>query len=204
MTPPLIKDRSLPSRCPGATHQRCQEQSALVEEDQVSVQPPRFFLMRGQSAFAQRRMACSSRSRARRSGFWGLQPIARSNRPMWSTWYRTPNSRRITLATRGHVHRSVAKPLASGPRISKRSSLDRAFASSFGGRPDVGRAARPSRPAASCDARQRRTERRSTPSRRATSTGVNPSWSNATARTRRFSSCAGLPEGRMTTSRTRV
>jgi hypothetical protein len=33
---------------------------------------------------------------------------------------------------------------------------------------------------------------------------VNPSWSNAMARTRRLSSCAGLPEGRMVTSRTRA
>jgi hypothetical protein len=27
-------------------------------------------------------MAASSRSRARRSGFWGLQPIARRSRPI--------------------------------------------------------------------------------------------------------------------------
>jgi hypothetical protein len=82
-------------------------------------------LMRGQSTFTHRWIAASSRSRARRSGFWGLQPSLRSTRPIWSTWYRTPNSRRTMAGTRGHVQSGVVNPAASAPRSNTRSSLVR-------------------------------------------------------------------------------
>lgn len=77
----LRKDWRLPTRRPGSAHERCEEQPALIEKDNVRVQPLRFFLMRGQSTLTQRRIAASSRSRAWRSGFCGVQPNDRSRRP---------------------------------------------------------------------------------------------------------------------------
>jgi hypothetical protein len=46
----------------------------IFDKDEGSVQSPGFFLMRGQSFFSQVWTASSSRSTARRWGFWGLQP----------------------------------------------------------------------------------------------------------------------------------
>ena len=82
----LIQDRSVSAGRPAAPHNGSEQQAALVDEHQARVQAPRFFLMRGQSTFTHRWIAASSRSRARRSGFCGLQPSLRSTRPMWSTW----------------------------------------------------------------------------------------------------------------------
>jgi len=79
---PLIEDRGLATRRPTASHDRGQQQAALVDEHQRGVQAPRFFLRRGQSTFTHRWIAVSSRSRARRSGFCGLQPRVRSTRPI--------------------------------------------------------------------------------------------------------------------------
>lgn len=86
VTTGLRKDRRLAARGPGPAHERCEEKPALIQEDDVSVQSPRFFLMRGQSTLTQRRIAASSRSRAWRSGFCGVQPNDRRRRPRWSTW----------------------------------------------------------------------------------------------------------------------
>jgi hypothetical protein len=36
-------------------------------------------------------MAASSRWLARHTGFWRVQPIARKMRPIWRSWYTTPN-----------------------------------------------------------------------------------------------------------------
>ena len=77
----LRKDRHLPTRRPGSAHERREQEPALIEEDDVRVQSLRFFLMRGQSTLTQRRIAVSSRSRAWRSGFCGVQPNDRSRRP---------------------------------------------------------------------------------------------------------------------------
>ena len=84
-SPALIQDRSLAAGCPTTPHERGKQQAALVDEYQRGVQAPRFFLMRGQSTFTHRWIAASSRSRARRSGFCGLQPSVRSTRPIGST-----------------------------------------------------------------------------------------------------------------------
>ena len=73
---------SLPARAPGASHHREQEQPALVDENQPSVQPPGFFLIRGHCSLTQRWMPSSSRSNARRVGRCGLKPSERSSRPM--------------------------------------------------------------------------------------------------------------------------
>jgi hypothetical protein len=77
----LRKNRCLASRGPGPAHERCEEKPALIKENDVCVQSPRFFLMRGQSTLIQRRIAASSRSRAWRSGFCGVQPNDRRTRP---------------------------------------------------------------------------------------------------------------------------
>lgn len=77
----LRKDRRLTARRPGPAHERCEEKPALIQEDDVGLQSLRFFLMRGQSTLTQRRIAASSRSRAWRSGFWGVQPNDRRRRP---------------------------------------------------------------------------------------------------------------------------
>ena len=84
-TPALIEDRGLAAGGPTTPHERGEQQATLVDEYQRGVQAPRFFLMRGQSTFTHRWIAASSRSRARRSGFCGLQPRVRSTRPIWST-----------------------------------------------------------------------------------------------------------------------
>ena len=77
----LEEQGRLADRGPGAPHHGRHEEAALVEKDQAGPQRAGFFLMRGHSVRSQRRMAGSSRSRARRSGFWGLQPRARNRRP---------------------------------------------------------------------------------------------------------------------------
>jgi len=56
--------------------------------------------------------ASSSRSRARRSGFWGLHLILLRMYHTYPGWYVTPNSRAITWATRFRVHKSVGKTAA--------------------------------------------------------------------------------------------
>jgi len=77
----LRKDGRLTAGRPRSPHERCEEKAALIQEDDVGVQSLRFFLMRGQSTFTQRRIAASSRSRAWRSGFWGVQPNDLRRRP---------------------------------------------------------------------------------------------------------------------------
>ena len=78
----LDQDRRLPAGTPRTAHQRRHQQAAFVQEHQRSVQPSGFFLIRRQSTLTQYWMSGSSRSRARRAGRCGLQPMERSNRPM--------------------------------------------------------------------------------------------------------------------------
>ena len=82
MPTPLVQDRRLAARGPGAPYQRSQQKPALVQKNQVGFQPAGFFLSRGHSIFTHRRMESSSRSRARRSGFCGVHPIECSSRPI--------------------------------------------------------------------------------------------------------------------------
>lgn len=82
---PLGDSRGDTTRGPGASHERGHQEPALVDEHEQGVQRTGFFLMRGHSTRTQRRIAASSRSRACRSGFCGVQPKARSTRPIWST-----------------------------------------------------------------------------------------------------------------------
>ncbi len=65
----MAVDRRLTARRPGAQDGGDQEESRLVDEDEVGTQPRSFFFIRGHSRRFQRSIATSSRSMARRSGF---------------------------------------------------------------------------------------------------------------------------------------
>ena len=78
----LIQDRGVAAGHPRAPHDRGEEQTTLVDEHQTGVQAPGLFLKRDRSTFTHRWIAASSRSRARRSGVWGLQPRVRRTRPI--------------------------------------------------------------------------------------------------------------------------
>ena len=67
-------NRRLAARAPGLAHRGDQQKARFVEEEQMGPQPRGVFFRRGHTARFQRAMASSSRSRARRSGFWGLHP----------------------------------------------------------------------------------------------------------------------------------
>ncbi len=74
-------DRRLSFRRPGPHQRGDQLEAALVREDDVGTQPRGVFFTSGQVSRLHRSMASSSRSSARRSGFWQLQPNARIRRP---------------------------------------------------------------------------------------------------------------------------
>lgn len=66
----VVQDRSVAARGPRFDHVGDQQEAGFVGEDEVGAQPRGVFFIRGQSLCFQRSMACSSRSAARRSGFW--------------------------------------------------------------------------------------------------------------------------------------
>ena len=76
----LLEDGCLSARSPGANPRRTGTQPAFVDKDDGSPLLTGFFLMAGHSTRRHFRMACSSRSTARRSGRWQLKPLAPSNR----------------------------------------------------------------------------------------------------------------------------
>ena len=82
-TCPLIEDGGLSNRRPCATQEGSHEEAALIEKDKSGFQSPGVFFTRGHWSRTQLRIATSSRSRARRSGFWGLKPRERRRRLMW-------------------------------------------------------------------------------------------------------------------------
>lgn len=69
------------ARGPAAPHQGPHEEAGLVYEDDRRAAAPGVFFTRGQSSLTQRRILSSSRSKARRAGFCGLQPNSCSSRP---------------------------------------------------------------------------------------------------------------------------
>jgi len=71
---PMAHEWRLAARRPGAQHGGREHETGLVYKDDVGPQPNGVFFTRGQALRFQRVIACSSRSRARRSGFWQLQP----------------------------------------------------------------------------------------------------------------------------------
>jgi len=84
MTLPVPQKRRLPARRPGARDCRRQLEARLVDEDEIGPQPKGVFFTWGQRTRFQRSIAASFRSRARRSGFWQLQPHWPRSRPTWS------------------------------------------------------------------------------------------------------------------------
>ena len=82
---PVTHQRRLAARGPGAEHGGREHEAGFVYEDEVGPQPKGVFFTPAQVWRFHRAIADSSRSRARRSGFWQLQPhCARS----LLTWLR--------------------------------------------------------------------------------------------------------------------
>ena len=78
---PVAKNGGLSPRAPGLADGRDQHEPRLVDEDDVGRQPRGVFFTRGQAVRFHSSMRRSSRSTARRSGFWWLQPIWWRRRP---------------------------------------------------------------------------------------------------------------------------
>lgn len=76
----LVEHWGLSAWSPGARPGRPGAQPAFVNKDNGSALATRFFFKVGQTSRFQRPIALSSRSRARRSGRWQLNPLAPSNR----------------------------------------------------------------------------------------------------------------------------
>jgi len=77
-------DRGLPSGRPRPPNVGDQQESAFVEERQVGLQARGVFFTAVQRYRFQRSIAVSSRSSARRSGFWHDHFSALSTRPTWA------------------------------------------------------------------------------------------------------------------------
>jgi len=80
---PVTHDRGLSDGCPGAPDGRDQHEAGFVDEDDVGTQPRSVFFTRGQSRRFHCSMRFSSRSMARRSGFWQLKPRSCRSRATW-------------------------------------------------------------------------------------------------------------------------
>lgn len=76
----VMKNRRLAGDGPSPSHQRIQEKAGFVLEHEVGRQSRGLFLIRRKSLRTQVAMAASSRSRARRCGFWGVKPSLRNRR----------------------------------------------------------------------------------------------------------------------------
>ena len=70
----LAQYRRVTQRAPGAAHQRGHQQARFVDEDDAGSQARSVFFTRGQSCWIQAWIRSSSRSTARRVGFWGEKP----------------------------------------------------------------------------------------------------------------------------------
>jgi hypothetical protein len=79
---PTLMDRCLALRCPGTAHRGLEHEATLINANDGTALTPGFFLSWGQVCTGHWAMACSSRSRARRSGFCGLHLQRRSRRQM--------------------------------------------------------------------------------------------------------------------------
>lgn len=70
----LTQQRRTARRAPGAANQGGQQQARFVDEDDAGSQARSVFFTRGQSCLIQAWIRSSSRSSARRVGFWGENP----------------------------------------------------------------------------------------------------------------------------------
>jgi len=130
-------------------------------------------------------MRSSSRSSARRSGFWQLKPMVCRIRPTWSRSYLTSNVRSMISAIRDVVQSSVLYPCAIAPLSRSRASFFFCRALRRGGRPGETRTSYTRFFSLRRRSRQRMTELGAHWTRRATSLRDNPSSSRSNARRRR-------------------
>ncbi len=84
--PPLPQDGRVAHRGIGPDDTRQGIEAGFVDEKDALLLGLRPLLMAGQVCSCQRAMAASSRWRARRAGFCGLQRSALSQRPTWTGW----------------------------------------------------------------------------------------------------------------------
>ena len=75
-----------PRRTPSLADGGDQQEAGFVEKQEVGAQPPGVFFTVGHVDRFHSAMASSSRSMARRSGFWWLQPSRCSSLPTWLWW----------------------------------------------------------------------------------------------------------------------
>ena len=83
-TTALAQHRGVSPQTPGTAHQRGHQHPGFVEENDGRSQARGVFFTRGQSCSIQARMRSSSRSTARRVGFWGENPKPCSRRLTWA------------------------------------------------------------------------------------------------------------------------
>src|SRR5882672_1090879 len=180
-----LDDRGLAPLRPGAHPGGPFADAGLVDEDDQAAFALGFFLSRGQVRRFQWRTASSSRSMARRSGFWELKPSAPSIRQIWVWPNLTPYMRVTSTPTRLSVHNSVPKPCAVGDCSKARRRPARCSSSSRPGRPRPSTARRASIPPSSNSAFHVYTVCRATPTACAACAGVLPANSMRPARKRR-------------------
>ena len=187
--------RGLSPRRPGAAHHWLEHEPALVYQDDGPAVGAGLCLTSGHRSSHQRATASSSRSRARRSGFWQLHPIRRRIRQTCDGWYLTPNVRLITSATRASVQSSVGKPAARAPLRRMLSNSWSWSAVNRAGRPGWGLARRASIPPSSSFRFHPDTADGAAPTKRATSRTPLPCNSRLAAIRRRSSNASALPFG---------
>src|SRR5713101_6246143 len=186
----MLQYRGLSARRPGPHPMRPFAHSAFVDKDDRAPLAEGFFLIRGHVTLFHCRIACSSRSSALPLGRWQVQLSLRRMRQTWSSWYRTPVLFSMTARTRLAVHSPLAKPNASGPRLSARSRSRNWAGPSLGGRPVRWAWRSPRTPDCSSSRAQRLTDCRWTPTARPTWDGLSPCRSNRAASIRRRSRAA--------------
>lgn len=103
----------------GSHRSRQQGESGLVHEHYGESVQECLFLLSGHTAVRHCSIRASSRWAARSTGSWGVQPSFLSIRDTCALWYETPNSRRMTTATRAQVHTAPRNPYASAPWLNK-------------------------------------------------------------------------------------
>ena len=103
----MMLNGSRAPRRPSLDHQRSQQKARFIGKYYVGAQPRGVFFTRGQSFRFQRSMAFSSRSKARRSGFWCVHPSRCRSWPAVLKWHGIWKVSSITSATRFVVHSSV-------------------------------------------------------------------------------------------------
>jgi len=194
---PVSHHGRLPARRPGLAHTGAKLKTRFVYEGDMGARPLSPLFIRGHWLRLHCSMASSSRCRARRLGFWWLQPRQCSTRPTWSRWYLTANLLSISSATRLVLQMSVRYPCSMGPSSRYCTRRFLCCGESVAGRPGAILALSASGPPRSLASRQRMTLLGWHPARRATSACECRSSSNAMARRRGRSKSCAEPSGRV-------